>query len=57
MEGPRETRIDEFEELMDLLCESYGYENKDWFLLHYPHIYSRDPQKLKIILLLKKMGK
>lgn len=57
MEGPRGARIDEFEELMNLLGQAYGYPERGWFPSHYPHLYRQDPESLKNNLIIKDEGR
>ena len=57
MEGPREAQIEEFEDLMGLLCKAYNYKERDWFSIHYPLLYRKSSESLKNNFIIKDNGK
>lgn len=53
----RETRIEEFDDLMTFLSRVYKYDEIDWFVRHYPHLYQRHAENLKNNFIIKDNGK
>lgn len=57
MEEVRETRLDEFDELMAFLARTYGYDDVKYFPTHYPHLYRKEQKNLKNSFIIKDNGK
>ena len=57
MEKARETRLDEFDELMAFLARTYGHDDVEYFPTHYPRLYRKEKENLKNSFIIKDNGR